>query len=414
MASNSKIGILPTTNVDDSTNVRKHVAVGFLTAAIIFSTEVIPVLTDVSSYGSINTEDLVILVLTLYFIFQVNRTDDAILPIYFPKIATVLALVSVWLLISNLWANFYFGIAATGSYLWFFKWLEVMVFFALIQWYLDAEQAETVMFVIMMCGIFISIIGLLTYEGDRVRIVFGNPNSLAALLLLPSMMMLSKSIAGNKYRVLYFIGFLIVLVGIFATGSRSGMIGLIGAGMVMIYLLWDHISLGVMLSSTIVILIAIILTPILIGGRAIRRMTGWVVIESGSIQLAEGGAASPIQARYERAQLASELFIQSPIFGHGWYASPSRIIHLDIHYTTLLVEVGVVGFVLFLILYALIIKRFYIAQEVSTNVYGAAGVAWMCGLIIHSIGGNPLTTPHTQFILFLFLTATILHNRRDV
>lgn len=390
------------------TNILNNVVVAVVSLSVIYSIEIISLLGGVSDYASINTEDFATLFLLVYVFITILLKKEYRFEISMPSVVTSFIIVAIWLLISNILVNVSYNITAAASYLWLLKWIEIIIFFILIQYIMTKDSYKIAVYVIMFSGIAIGFVGLLSYDGDRLRLVFGNPNTLAAFFILPALYFLANLIVEDNYRLFYAVGFLVVSFSLIMTGSRSGMLGLISGTLILLYLVRDYLSVRHILQSIPLVLILLILIPLYAGGRAISRFINIIVIQDGSIRIAETTATDPIFSRVDRTKQGIDLFIESPIFGHGWFASPSRILFLDVHYTTILVETGIVGAVLFAILYLMIFKSFYFARVEGSYILGSVGFAWFGGLLVHSVGDNPTTTPHIQFVLLLFLTCAVI------
>ncbi len=361
-----------------------------------------------SNYASINSVDVVLFFLFLYYAFTFNSEKIRKFKITMPKITAVLLIISGWIILTSVIVSIRTNISILASSLWILKWFEGIGLFLMAQNYLTPKSGKLVFRSIFLSGIFLSALSLPYYyifEPFRLSFFFGNPNVLSTFLNLVIIMGVVTLIEETNYSSITCLT-AIALAGtaLILTGSRTGILGLVTSISILtiVYgknnarrMLITYIFAGT-LFSTVLILFSV-------PKFYFDRLTGWITFESGKLSLTDSGFADPIRTRIRLIDKAIELFNQYPVFGHGWYSSPSRIGYLDIHYTTLLAEMGVIGFLLFIILYIIVLKKWSEIDKYS--LIGTIGFVWFATLLIQSIGGNFPRIPQISFIYFLLLAA---------
>jgi hypothetical protein len=122
-----------------------------------------------------------------------------------------------------------------------------------------------------------------------------------------------------------------------------------------------------------------------------------------------------LESRLRLTQKAIGLMEQQPIFGFGWFASPEnpRVGYLDVLYSQLLVDLGVVGFVLAIAFYLIVVRAFIIRISDVSLVVPVVGAGWLAGLLTAGIGGAHARVPRLLFVLVVLLVATAAFKERD-
>lgn len=376
----------------------------FSVLLIIFSVE-IPVLTGVSSYASLNSEDAAVVIVGTYFVYSKIRYGWS-LEITLPRVTFYLGLVSGWILLTLIIASFRSQQSVMASFLWVFKWFEVVVFFLLLQDLFDRHKSGLAVQSIVYGGIVIALYSLLTsiLGGYRAEAFFNNPNVLSSFLVLSASLAAAYVVFTRKYT--YFFAVLLISGGVVTTGSRSGILGLLVAFTVLSLITirnWNTSDIFIILVTGISLMPTI---PFIIDSSVIDRLTGWISFRDGRLVLADTRAARSFRVRAELVEKALDLFQQQPIFGYGWFAVPSRVGYLDVFYTILLVELGIIGTVLYMLFTVSIIRAWIVDYQKGALVVGSAGVAWYCGLLAQSIGGAFPRIPQIMFLTFIVLVAS--------
>jgi len=375
-------------------------------ASLVFSLE-FPIEGLGSRYASINMIDFVILLIVLVFVIDNFARNTWDLRLTLPRVTAFLAVVSGWIVVTLFVASLRSPLSILASVLWTLKWFEVILLFVLAQHYLDYRTARRVISGFFIAGTGLVIVSILLFQIfniRRIRIFFDNPNTLSVFFNFLIFLGLAFAI-DRKYfpRALSIGAVLLAGLALLFTGSRSGILGF-GVGIfALVVLTRDRLpryglvylglgGVGLALSA-----------PFVLPEDLWVRLTNWIQFENGTVTLADTIAARSFRTRLELIDRGIELFLQQPIFGYGWYASPSRVGFLDVHFTTVLVELGVVGFLLIFVLYAIVFRAWLNIRR--HDILGTAGAAWFVSILAQSIGGNFLRTPQVLFILLVFLAA---------
>ncbi|WP_080505165.1 O-antigen ligase family protein [Halorubrum aethiopicum] len=372
---------------------------------IVFSIQ-IPLAVEGSTSASINAEDLIILGLGLLFLYDILTNNEFNMKILFPNISLLMGIIGFWIVLTLLIANFRSPEPVTVSVLWTFKWIEILLFFIFVQNQITAKRAKISLKTFFYSGVLLTIFVLYEYLTVSGRTVgtFGNPNVLASVLVLFTLLTIMKMYDSNKYIYSAAHGIIscLSIIAILSTQSRSGVLALVTGCMILfLYILLDlNLENKIRYLAGSVVIFAISL--LFISQEAINRITGWITISDGRLQLSDTQASYAFRTRLRLLDKAIELFKEAPLFGYGWFASPSRVGYLDVHYTTLLVELGIVGIVLFAIFYMTILRGF-VSQISKSGKIAVLGSAWYCGLIVQAIGGNFPRIPRIMFLMLLFI-----------
>ncbi|MFB6283434.1 MAG: O-antigen ligase family protein, partial [Halobacteria archaeon] len=364
-----------------------------------------------SSYVSINSEDFAVLaVLVVYILTQIKRGYWN-LRLTMPQTTGVLGILTFWITITTVLAVVQLD-AGLLSFLWLFKLFEVFVLFGILQDQLDKFRGLLVCNGLVLSGSLLGMMAIfqkISGGRRRAQVFFDNPNTLSTFLVLLVVLSLGLLLHyEGRYRLFHSSGVVLGALGIFTTGSRSGLLGLVVGLSVFLVLVLSRRDIethripkkGIGLGVIGVLLLVPYLLPDLW-----RRLTGWFRIMNGKLVLTDTSAAQPIQTRIRLFNEAIGLFQNRPIFGYGWFASPGRVGYLDIHYTTLPVELGFLGFILYLLFYIMLVKDGLRVVNNGPFFLGAALVSWFIAILVQSIGGNFLRAPQVLMITLLFFTA---------
>jgi O-antigen ligase len=217
---------------------------------------------------------------------------------------------------------------------------------------------------------------------------------------------LSLARAIEESSPIYFIAVIFSISAVISTGSRSGLLGLIVALFIITVLMARAIQGRDYAGISAIVVPSLLIIPKVLDESVVDRITGWVSITSGGIALSDSTAANSFRIRLQLIEKAFDLFSKQPIFGYGWFAVPSRVGYLDVYYTTLLVETGVVGFVLFLFVHLSFIGSWLTDRTNGAFAIGSACSAWYCGLLSQSIAGTFPRTPQILLVSFFLLVSS--------
>ncbi|KAB7517975.1 O-antigen ligase family protein [Halosegnis rubeus] len=372
---------------------------------LVFSVEV-PIPVSGLSYVSINSEDLAIAVLVAITAGYTLLERSYKIDILTPQVACALLASTLWIITSVTVAALRTQGSILGSTLWMLKWIEDIMLFFVLSKTITKNRAKIALHSLIFAGTLLGLIVLvLGVSGAyRPRIFFGNPNTLSAFLLFPTGIWISKAANVGAFRAAGSVTLAAALsIAIAVTGSRSGLLGLFVVVLVSIFLNRNKLGFRDWMGIATTSVGAIFAGFIIADKTTVQRLTGWVEYESGTLSLTNTVAARSFQIRLELIQKAIRLFREYPIFGHGWYASPTRVGPLDVHYTTLLAEIGFIGLCLFVWMYSTFLRVWIRALVAGGSTVAFGATAWYCGLLTQSIGGNFPRTPHLMFITILLL-----------
>jgi hypothetical protein len=377
--------------------------VGAFILATIFSVE-FPVLQSISEYASINSEDFALLLLFIYFTYLVYSRGD--LRISLPRVTLWVGLASLWIVVTLAVALIRSPEPVTPSVLWLFKWFAGVISFLVLQNLIDRNTARVSVHLILLAGLILATYSIVQsiLGAYRIRVFFGNPNTLAAFFTMVGTLSLARAINGRS--LIYLISLTISAGAVLSTGSRSGLLGLIVALFTIIIFLARDIRSRDYAAMSAIAGASLLVIPNILDESVISRLTGWVTISSEGIALADTVAAESFRIRVQLIERGIELFIKQPIFGYGWFAVPSRVGYLDVYYTILLVEIGLIGFVLFLYVHLLFIRSWLTDRTNGGFVIGSACAAWYCGLLTQSIAGAFPRTPQILLLTFVLLVSS--------
>lgn len=387
------------------------ILVGSFILATIFSVE-FPVLHSISEYASINSEDIALLILFLYFVIIVYSSGK--LKLTLPRVTLLIGVASVWIVVTLTVAIFRSPEPITPSILWLFKWFSGVILFIIFQHIINKNTAEVSVNLILVSGLILAIYSVTQsiLGAYRIRVFFGNPNTLSAFFTMVATLSMAKSI--TRRSVIYFIPAVLSIGAVITTGSRSGLLGLIVSLSVVFALTSRELKVQDCASLLVGIGASLIVIPQLFDRSVISRLTGWISLTSEGATLADTGLSRSFRVRLQLVEKAIDLFSQQPIFGYGWFAVPSRVGYLDVYYTILLVEIGIVGFILFLFMHISFIRSWLTDRGNGVFAVGSAGVAWYCGLLTQSIAGSFPRTPQILLLTFVLLVSSRAMSHRSV
>jgi O-antigen ligase len=291
------------------------------------------------------------------------------------------------------------------------KWFEIFCLLILAQYHSDKVNWKWIVPLLVGSGVLLSLFAifqLIRTDGwFRPSIFWQNPNALAIFLSLPALFCLLYGaiyIQKNIFKGigLFFAGILLI-IGIGSTGSRTGFIVLFTGGLVLIAFYYEQIPIRPLLGavaasvtmSTIILIIADRTNFLL-------RFLPQIATSSGSVTIQPPPG---ITGRYQLIQKGIDLWIQQPVFGYGWFSSPENpnVGFLDFFYVQVLVDLGIVGFVLVMLFYANFIREFLYQAYASREAVSVVGAGWLIGIMAGGIGEAWPRVPRFMFLLILLL-----------
>jgi len=393
----------------------------------------------------------------LFSFFRLHEAFPVLMPFRIPQLIAIAALSTLgWhIFISNSikyfiseehkWFLVYFLIVTVGLVFaeyregaiasWTGNYVKVAVMVFAISWLIqEKKDFGLAMRLIVICGIAIAIVALNNHangiglvEGTRVTIgrdidsVLGDPNDLALVLLFPVSFALSMAFTkgvGGISRLLGFIGFILIVSGIIATQSRGGLLGI--TAIVGVF------AFRKIPSKTVVLILGGLLLIFLVSIAGISDRSSGGASEEGIDESAMG--------RIHAWETAWNMAVSNPLTGVGlrnytenYYAytefwdGKNHAVHST--WFEVLAETGFVGFITFLILFAVVLKSALRSvnrldelrtsgSDVSSEFYASAqGV--LLGLFSFMVSGTFLTQAFTwPFYILLALTVAIKYQFR--
>ncbi|WP_082536805.1 MULTISPECIES: O-antigen ligase [unclassified Roseateles] len=246
----------------------------------------------------------------------------------------------------------------------------------------------------------------------RVQSVFGHPILFGQFLgaMLPLLFAAFVSRSGIIYRGLIIAVTLLCLVGIWKSGSRSGVLAAVTSVAVLALLVWWR----VLKYSNVFRGLAIALVPVLILGAAVGAMAMQELVRGKSQT-----EASSSSTRLVQLNAAISAASDSPILGYGQSSAlglagvsgSGGLLTMDVHYISLLLDSGLVGFVLFIVLAVWMIGRL-VAHGINTK--GPPGL-FACALVAASVSVlvtlSAVAIPQNLYLFFLAFGCLVGLNR---
>jgi putative inorganic carbon (hco3(-)) transporter len=228
----------------------------------------------------------------------------------------------------------------------------VVIFFLMINLIDSRKRLRLLMSAVVLCGIPLALHAIKSFlngefalKGMRItglgEGLFGNPNDLAICLnmLIPLTVVLGLTTNGFK-RLIFLGAALIMSAGIMCTYSRGGFLGLIAAGLVMVWKLSKRKRIRTMI---LVFVTSAVLLPVLPGSYGQRILT---IFESDS------DATGSSNARKELLERGIAVALSHPIVGVGFGNFPIHSIkEMAAHnsYVEIAAELGALGLLAYLL-----------------------------------------------------------------
>jgi len=246
-----------------------------------------------------------------------------------------------------------------------------------------------------------------TYENRAIVSIsnmFGEPNSLALhlVMMIPLAVVLTLSSGNILKRALYFVGSLVMIVGVFATFSRGGFLGLVGAGLLLAWKLARKnrfAVLGIMILATVAVLF---FAP---GGYG-ARVT--------SIFNPSGEAS----ASARRALLSRSIWVglRSPLLGVGIGNLRIVLIHDQVShnaFTQISGDLGLIAFTLYLMLLIVPYRRLATIEretlrEESHSRFYYLSVGLQASLLAYMVSSFFLSVAYEWYGYFIVAYAVAL------
>lgn len=394
--------------------------------AIIFSIQ-LPLPFIASKYASVNSSDFAILLIfgTLVWEHRHRRLRDWDLRLSQPRVLAWFLVAGAWIVVTLAVAIVRTETSMLPNILWALKWFEIAAFFVLAQQYANRVDWNLVVWTVLGSGLVqvLIAIGLTPFLTGYNRIgpasvlsTYGqptvfwqNPNALSVFFALIAILAVLTGGCSLASRPRPAVGFLaggtLASVGVVLTGSRSGLIALLSGLVVASLLSYRHLSKRLVAGVGGTGLLVGLGSASVWNSVILERFLPTVSFEGGSIVLTGKGTGA-IYSRYDLTLRAVDLWRQQPIFGYGWFASPETVGYLDVFYAQMLVDVGIVGVVIFVGFYLALFRAFVSNRVRGSVVLSAASAGWVVGLLCAGIGGAYARVPRLMFLFTLLLVAS--------
>lgn len=380
-----------------------------LVVAIAFSAQ-IPVLQSVTRYASVNSEDVAILTLVVGYLWYKLGSDDWCVRLGVPSFFFSFTLVTAWIVLTVVVAFVRSPYSVAPNVLWTLKWLEALVLYVVVRDWLSRAVAKRTVSVLLASGYVVAATATLNSvvtDVPRVTSFWRNPNMLAVFLSLIVALGLARTVEridrDGTVPWVYLGGTAVALLGIGSTGSRSGLICLLTALGVGAILVRDRIDIVQFLPAATVTVVASAVALWFTSRQLFNRFLVGVTLRDGQLVLV--GQTASFYSRYRLLLKGLRLAAERPVFGYGWFASPENpaVGILDNLYPQLLVDLGVIGFILMLVFYVLHFREFVPAALDEDFVPGVASTGWFAGMLAGSIGAAYPRVPRLMFLTMLLL-----------
>ena len=299
----------------------------------------------------------------------------------------------------------------TGA-LFVLKYFEYfIVYFMTVNFLTSKEQIRRFVIAILLVCTIVCVIAIVQIPaGGRVTAPFegamGEPNTLGGYLVLILSITLGLLLTSDALKWKTWLGTLVVLITIslLATLSRSSWV--VVGPMLLTLIYFSRRKLILVVPLIIVIALAPFVTPKVIKDRALFTFTQEkqrYQLEFGDIRIDTSTSARIVSWK----KVLTQDFIRHPIFGHG--VTGYRF--LDAQYPRVLVETGLLGFIIFLWLLASTYRNAVYTYRTTTDpLFSGLSLGYLAGFIamlVHGIGANTFIIVRIMEP-FWFLTAIII------
>jgi O-antigen ligase len=267
--------------------------------------------------------------------------------------------------------------------------------------------------------------GLLYEEGRSSG--FGEANQYAAFLVLLLPAVVSCTIFKKQLvqKTLYAFIFLVGFIGLIATVSRGGYIGFFIATVAFFIMSIRHNLIKV----TRTFLLLILIVPIVGTFTYIALPSATkVAFRYKVIEKAESKKYVNPWSRNERSKIdrytsgrigkwtdSFELFLQSPVWGHGNYTI-KKVLRISPHneYLKILIKYGIIGFILFIMIYVTIFRQICMKirnapSDFSKMIY----IGFISGFIGYMVCMFGVGFTQPRYIFWIMTAAVIKYSQLD-
>jgi O-antigen ligase len=370
-------------------------ALYILIFSMLLSPEFIIGSTGGSSLGrgvTIRADDFLILIIGLSWLARMSINKELGMFLRTP-LNKPIAFYILLCLVSTLFGSLFGRVDFKTGFFFVLKYFEyVIVFFMVVNHLKTEKQVIRFVWAILITCTIVSIIGVSQIPmGGRVSAPFegasGEPNTLGGYLIFIISITTGLLLTSRKLRdKIIFAGLvLLFFIPLLYTQSRSSYIALIPAMISFLFL--SEKKIIIFSSIFFVALIFMFFTPDVAKKRIDYTFTQGQnrsdVVEIGGIRL-DTSTSDRIKSWYA----ASKDWMKEPLLGYG----VTGYKFIDAQYLRVLVETGIIGLLLFLILMGAIYKMAYknfLSSKTSFNRGLTMGfLAGFTGLLFHALGAN--------------------------
>ena len=295
-------------------------------------------------------------------------------------------------LISTLLGALFLKVDLKTGFFFVLKYFEyTLIYFMVVNHLKTKRQARSYLWAVLITCAIVSVLGILQVpEGGRVSAPFegevGEPNTFGGYLVLMVSITAGLLLTTTSFRLQMIYGSLTTLfiIPLFLTGSRSSYIGLIFVALVFLWLS----------EKRRVVLIGLVILGLLLPFVAPKTLTQRVSFtfqqreQRGQIKVGGARIDTSTAARLHSWANISRDFVKHPVFGFGITGYG----FVDAQYFRVLIETGLIGLFIFLILLSSIFRLTHrIAKEVDEPFDKGLSMGFLAGfigLLVHAVGAN--------------------------
>jgi len=362
--------------------------------SMLLSPEVIVGTTEGASLGrgvTLRMDDFIILLIGLSWLAKmaVNKNLGVFLRTPINKPIAFYLLVC---LISTLLGSLFLKVDLKTGFFFVLKYFQYMFIYFMVANHLKSKrQARNYLWALLITCVIVSVIGMAQIpEGGRVSAPFegevGEPNTfggyLVFMIAITGGLLLTTTSLG--LRLIYGSMTLLFIIPLFYTQSRSSYIALILAGMAFLWLS----------EKRRMVLIALVLGGLLfpfVAPDVVTERVGFTFQQReqrGQIKVGGARIDTSTAARLHSMANISRDFVKHPVLGFG----VTGYGFVDTQYFKVLIETGLIGLFMFLVLLSSIFRLTYHNTKEATEPFdrglSMGFLAGFIGLLAHAVGSN--------------------------
>ncbi|MBC8177091.1 MAG: O-antigen ligase family protein [Deltaproteobacteria bacterium] len=369
-------------------------ALYILIFSMLLSPEFIVGTTEGASLGrgvTLRADDFLILLIGLTWIAKMAVNKELGLFLRTP-LNKPIAYYIVICLISTLIGALFLKVDLKTGFFFVLKYFEyTLVYFMVVNHLKTMKQARTYLWALLITCAIVSVLGILQVpEGGRVSAPFegevGEPNTFGGYLVFMISITAGLLLTTTSFRLQMIYGFLTTLfiIPLLLTGSRSSYLGIIFVALAFLWLS----------EKRRVVLIGLVILGLLIPFVAPKTLTQRASFtfqqreQRGQIKVGGARIDTSTAARLQSWANISRDFVKHPVLGFG----VTGYGFVDAQYFRVLIETGLIGLFIFLILLSSIFRLTHrIVKEVDEPFDKGLSMGFLAGfigLLVHAVGSN--------------------------